>query len=66
MDVAGKVAIHIMDINGRVIDVMNEGYKTPGDYTEQLNANNYPMGNYIAELVVNGQKVQSIKLVKAN
>ncbi len=66
MDESGKVVIKVMDINGRVVNVMNEGYKTPGDYTEQMNANNLPTGTYVAELSINGQSVQTIKLVKAN
>ena len=66
LDVAGKVAIQVVDINGRLVAVMNEGYKTPGDYTEQLNTNNLPAGSYVAVLSINDQKVQTIKLVKAN
>ena len=66
LEMAGSVKIEISDINGRVVDVLNEGVKNVGDYTKQLNTGNYAMGNYIAVLSVNDQKVQTIKLVKAH
>jgi hypothetical protein len=66
MDVDGNVNIQIMDVNGRTVHTMNEGSKSAGDYTEQWNAANMPAGNYLAVLSINGQQVQTIKLVKAN
>lgn len=66
LDVAGNVTIQLVDINGRIVNVINGGYKTPGDYTEQLGTNNLPTGNYLAILSINDQKVQTVKLVKAN
>ena len=66
LDVAGKVSIQVMDINGRVVNVINDGYKTPGNYTDQMSTNNLPAGNYIAVLLINDQKIQTIKMVKAN
>lgn len=66
LDVAGKVNIDVMDISGKVVDVLNEGYKTPGDYTKLLNTSSLPAGNYIAVLSLDNQKVQTMKLVKTN
>ena len=66
MNVAGKVSIQVMDINGRIVNTLNEGYKTNGEYTEQLNTNNLAAGTYFANLSVDDQKVQTIKLVKTN
>ena len=66
MDVAGEVSILIMDINGRLVNTISEGYKTPGDYIKQLNTNGMATGNYLAVLTINDQKVQTIKLVKTN
>ena len=66
MDMDGKVNIQVMDINGRTVNTINEGYKTTGDYTTQWNAGSVPAGNYIAVLSINGQQIQTIKLVKAN
>ena len=65
MEMAGKVTIQLMDINGRVVNVLNEGYKTPGDYNQQINTSGLAAGSYVAILSVNDQKVQTIKVVKA-
>lgn len=64
MEVAGKVTINVTDVNGRVVSVLNEGNKTPGDYTQQMNTSSLAAGNYMAVLSVNDQTIQTIKLVK--
>ncbi|MES2704339.1 MAG: DUF4331 family protein [Bacteroidota bacterium] len=66
LDVPGTVVIELMDISGRTMNVINEGYKAVGDYTHQLPTSSLAPGNYVAILKVNGQKVQSIKLAKTN
>jgi len=65
MDVPGKVTIQLMDINGRVINTLNEGAKVAGEYNEQLNTIALAAGNYLAVLSVNDEKIQTIKVVKA-
>jgi len=65
LDVAGNINITIMDITGKVVNVMNEGPRSPGSYTEQWNTSNVPAGNYFAVLSINSQQVQTLKLVKA-
>jgi len=64
LDVPGTVRIDILDISGRVVNVINPGSKQAGDYTEQLNTNSLADGNYLAVMSVNGQKVQTLKIVK--
>ncbi len=64
LDVSGKVTIQVMDINGRTVSVIEAGNKTPGDYTQQLNTSGLAIGNYVAVLSLNGEKVQSQKIVK--
>jgi len=64
-DAAAAVNIQVMDVSGRVVYAINEGYKAPGDYTAQWNTANLPSGNYLAILTVNNQKMQTIKVVKA-
>ena len=64
LDVAGKVNIQVTDITGRVVSMIEPGNKTPGDYTQQLNTAALAPGNYIAVLSLDGQKVQSLKIVK--
>jgi uncharacterized protein DUF4331/type IX secretion system substrate protein len=66
LDVAGTVTINVTDINGRTISVLNEGFKNAGDYTRQINTGNMPAGSYVAALLVNNEKVQTIKLVKTH
>ncbi len=64
LDVSGKVTIQVMDINGRTVSVIEAGNKTPGDYTQQLNTSGLAIGNYVAVLSLNGEKVESQKIVK--
>ena len=64
LDVAGKVNIQVTDITGRVVSTIEPGNKTPGDYTQQLNTAALAPGNYIAVLSLDGQKIQSLKIVK--
>jgi hypothetical protein len=64
LDVAGKITIQVMDINGRVVNTLNEGYRSAGEYTEQINTANLAAGTYFANLFVNNQAAQTIKLVK--
>jgi hypothetical protein len=66
MSLSGKVAIQIMDIKGNVVNTINDGYRTAGDYTDQWSTDNLSAGNYIATLSINGQQIQTIKLTKAN
>jgi hypothetical protein len=66
LDVDGKVSIQITDITGRTVGMLNEGYTTAGDYTQQWNTNELATGNYIATLIINSTQIQTIKLVKAN
>ncbi|RYZ32691.1 MAG: DUF4331 domain-containing protein, partial [Sphingobacteriales bacterium] len=62
--VKGSVTIQIADINGRVISVLNEGNKIPGEYTTKWNGGNLAAGNYFAKITINNQTFESVKLVK--
>ena len=64
LDIGGKVDIQLMDITGRTVSVVQSGYKNAGDYTEQVSTSGLASGNYLAVLSVNGERVQTIKLVK--
>jgi hypothetical protein len=66
LSVDANIRIDIMDINGRLVNRVIDGRRTSGDYTEQVNTGNLPAGNYIAVLFADGEKIQSVKLVKAN
>jgi hypothetical protein len=63
---AGKVQIDVMDINGRVVNTINEGSQTVGEHYARWNAGSLTPGNYFARLSVGGSVYQTLKLVKAN
>jgi hypothetical protein len=61
----GTVRIQVLDISGRLVKVIDEHVKMPGDYTAQWNARDLSNGNYFAQISVNDQKLNTVKLVKA-
>jgi hypothetical protein len=66
LEIAGNVKIEITDVNDRSVHQLNQGYKTPGDYTIRWNAASLPAGSYLANLSIDNQHVQTIKLVKTH
>jgi hypothetical protein len=64
LDVRADISIYITDIKGTVVKVVNEGSKAAGDYSVQWDASQLPAGNYVANLLANGQNQQAVKLVK--
>jgi hypothetical protein len=66
VSITGSVTIHIMDVSGRVVEVINEGNRTAGNYTAKWNSSAVATGTYLATMTVNGQNIQTIKIVKTN
>ncbi len=64
LEAVSEISIYITDIKGSVVKVINEGNKATGEYTTQWDASQLPAGNYIANLIANGQTQQAVKLVK--
>jgi len=66
--VAGRSSVQIIvcDITGRVVNVIDEGTVTAGEYNTPVNGGNLMPGNYIARLVVNETNVNSVKITKTN
>lgn len=62
----GKVQIQISDLSGRTVQVINESEQSAGEHVTRWNNNGLPNGNYVAQLSVNGQKMNFVKLVKVN
>lgn len=62
----GKVQIDVLDINGRVVNTINEGAQTAGEHLTHWNAGVLAPGNYFARLSVGGAVYQTLKLVKTN
>ena len=63
---AGKVQIDIMDINGRLVNSIQEGSMQAGEHIAQWNSGSIVPGNYFARLSVGGEVYQTLKLVKVN
>ncbi len=61
---SAKVLVQIVDVQGRVIRVFNEGQQAEGNYTINYSATNIPSGIYFANIIVNGKTSQSVKLIK--
>ena len=47
---AGLVKISVYDLNGKLINLVTEGYHTIGNYTETVNLSDFSSGAYIYEL----------------
>lgn len=61
---SGKVRIDIMDINGRMVNSIDEGTVQTGEHIARWNAGALVPGNYFARFSVDGDVYQSVKLVK--
>ena len=62
----GNVKIQISDINGRTVQLINEGSRAAGEYVAKWNSSALATGTYFANLSVNNSNVQTMKLVKTN
>jgi hypothetical protein len=60
------VTVQILDVSGRLISTISEGRREAGDYTTQYSGANLAPGNYYARLLLNGNEMKTIKLVKVN
>lgn len=63
---SGNVEISIIDINGRLIQSLPQGNVAAGEYSIDFNGSNIVAGNYFAKVSVNGELVNTTKVVKAN
>ena len=62
-----NVQINVVDINGRLVQSIQEGHKAAGEYTSQwTGAGNLATGSYFAQLMIGGNVTQTVKLVKIN
>ena len=61
-----NVQLEVVDLNGRLVQVIANEQKEAGEYTAKWNSGNVAAGIYFAKLNVGGSTVQSVKLVKAN
>ncbi len=62
----GSVRIDIMDINGRLVQRIEEGNQPAGEHTVQWSNSTNAAGIYFSRLNVNGADMQSVKITKTN
>jgi hypothetical protein len=61
----GTVTVQVTDLTGRIIATINEGNKTPGEYTVRWDASNLVTGTYFTKISLNNQAFQGVKIVKS-
>jgi hypothetical protein len=52
---SGNVEFKVLDMTGKLLQVISENNKTPGDYTLNLNAENLANGIYYLQMISNNQ-----------
>lgn len=62
--VSGNVRIDLIDATGRTIQVVNDGYKTAGTYTTNIQTQNLAAGLYTYRLTMGGKQAQGKFMVK--
>jgi hypothetical protein len=66
LSAAATPRIEIVDVNGRIVNVLSEANKAAGEHTIQWSAGDLPPGNYFARLYVNNKTLNTVKLIKLN
>ncbi|MEO0189370.1 MAG: T9SS type A sorting domain-containing protein [candidate division WOR-3 bacterium] len=65
LPVSGEVSVKVYSADGRLIRTIEQGYKSAGVYTNNLNAGELPNGAYLVVLKTTNQKITG-KLVVAH
>jgi hypothetical protein len=64
--IAGRIRLEVYDISGRVVLVLDEGNKLPGNYSLSIDAVNLKQGVYFYSMQVNGKTEQTRKMIVSN
>lgn len=64
LSLSGNVKVNLVDITGKVIQTINEGSKSPGEYTARFKQSRLPAGTYFANIQLNDKMIQSVKVTK--
>jgi hypothetical protein len=65
LDKAGRTSLIVMDLNGRIVDQMVNGYQPAGEHQIYWNAGRFSSGMYIVTLSSGGkQAVKKVALMK--
>jgi hypothetical protein len=62
----GDVTIQIADLSGRIVSTIRQGNKAAGEYTIRWDASSLSAGTYFANILLNNQSFQSVKIVKSS
>lgn len=63
LSVAGNISLNIYDSNGRLIKILENGYKQAGNYETNFFAEGLPSGAYYYSLHVDGKIMDTKKSV---
>jgi hypothetical protein len=61
----GEVLVELVDIQGRVLAILDRGARTEGIHTIEFNASDLAAGTYAIRLTVDGVEISSERVVKA-
>ena len=64
LTINGDVRIKLFDVNGRQLDVLDQGYQTAGNYTVKWNGSHLSPQLCLATLLVNDKPYTTLKLLK--
>jgi len=61
----GVVLVELMDVQGRVLEVVEQGSRSGGAQTVEFNASDLAAGSYSIRLSVDGREVANERIVKS-
>lgn len=64
LSIAGNLQVQVVDVSGKLVQVIALGNKPAGEYTTSWNGGNLTSGNYFARLTIDGKQLNAVKLVK--
>ena len=59
-----RISLEIVDMAGRLVEQVDLGNQQAGQHTASWNGTRLPAGNYVASLMLNGNRVASAKLTR--
>jgi len=61
----GRISLDVLDVTGRRVAVIHEGFITAGDHSMNFNASHLASGIYVLRLQADGvQRIQKMVLMK--
>jgi len=61
---SAQISIEVMDLSGRIINILVDDNKEKGQYNVNWNSENFDAGIYVATMKIDGVQVSTIKLLK--